>query len=114
MRHQNQSDRPAHKSLQIVERYAEEFRALVNARVWRSDESPTKALRLNCEEDWSFISVAMDVVGDAAYALDNFLKFGLDGPTKYDNTGEQYLRLYGMLTNRGQTTVSHCDLTYRA
>nr|WP_315426120.1 hypothetical protein [uncultured Albidiferax sp.] len=98
MRHQNQNDRPVRKSLQIVERYAEEFRALVNARVWRSDESPAEALRLNSEEDWSFICVAMDVVGDAASALDNFLQFGLDGPTKYDDTGEQYLRLYGMLS----------------
>jgi hypothetical protein len=96
MRHQ--SDRPAGKALRIVERYSEEFRDLVNARVWRSDESPTRALRLNSEDDWSFICVAMDVVGDAAYAIENFLRFGLDGPTKYDNTGEQYLRLYGMLS----------------
>ncbi|WP_199232415.1 hypothetical protein, partial [Rubrivivax albus] len=96
MRHQD--TRPAGKALQIVERYAEAFRALVNARVWRSDESPTKALRLNSEDDWSFICVAMDVVGDASYALDNFLRFGLNGPTKYDNTGEKYLRLYGMLS----------------
>lgn len=40
----------------------------------------------------------MDILGDASLALRDFLKFGLDGPTKYDSTGERYLRLYGVLS----------------
>jgi hypothetical protein len=39
----------------------------------------------------------MDIVGDASTAIHNFLQFGLDGPTKYDEVGERYLRLYGVL-----------------
>ena len=30
-------------------------------------------------------------------AIRNFLKFGLDGPTRYEDIGERYLRLYGVL-----------------
>jgi len=40
----------------------------------------------------------MDILGDASLALHNFIDFGLDGPTKYDETGEKYLRLYGLLS----------------
>jgi hypothetical protein len=76
----------------------EAFRDLVNARVWGVEESPSKALRLNADSDWEFICVAMDVVGDASYAIRNFLEFSLDGPTKYKNVGERYLRLYGVLS----------------
>lgn len=92
-----QSKTTAREALQNVGRYAEAFRDLINARVWAKNESPFKALRLNGDSDWEFICVAMDVVGDAVLAIDDFLKFSLDGPTKYDNVGEKYLRLYGLL-----------------
>ena len=85
-------------ALRTLEHYAEAFRDLVNARVWPANQSPSKALRLNSSVDWEFICVAMDVVGDAALAIDNFLCFSLDGPTRYENMGERYLRLYGLLS----------------
>lgn len=85
-------------SLKTLERYAEAFRDLVNAKVWPAKGSPSKALRLNSPSDWEFICVAMDVVGDAALAIADFLRFSLDGPTRYENTGERYLRLYGLLS----------------
>jgi hypothetical protein len=84
--------------LSILESYADAFRALVNARIWGRDETPDKALKLNDRRDWEFICVAMDVVGDAALALGNFLRFSLDGPTRYEDVGERYLRLYGLLS----------------
>ena len=84
--------------LEVLMEYADAFRELVNARVWGRNESPSKALRLNSSDDWSFICVAMDVIGDASLALENFLRFGLDGPTRYDAVGERYLRLYGLLS----------------
>src|ERR1041384_7357077 len=84
--------------LDVLEGYADAFRSLVNARVWGRDESPEDALRLNDPRDWSFICVAMDVVGDAALALRNFLRFSLDGPSRYEDVGERYLRLYGALS----------------
>ena len=39
----------------------------------------------------------MDIIGDTSRAIDNFLQFDLDGPTRYKDQGEQYLRLYGVL-----------------
>jgi hypothetical protein len=83
---------------EILTNYADAFRDLVNARVWARNESPKTLLRLNDISDWNFICVAMDVVGDASLAIDNFLRFGLDGPTRYNDTGEKYLRLYGLLS----------------
>ncbi len=84
--------------IEILGRYADAFRDLVNARVWAGDDSPKKLLRLNDDSDWNFICVAMDVVGDASLAIDHFLRFGLDGPTRYNDIGEKYLRLYGLLS----------------
>jgi hypothetical protein len=95
MRHKTDSPRGA---LQSLEAYGEGFRALINSRVWQAKESPEKVLRLNARSDWEFVCVAMDVIGDASAALDNFLQFSLDGPTKYQDTGERYLRLYGALS----------------
>lgn len=83
---------------EILEKYSSAFRELVNARVWGCDESPKTLLRLNDDSDWDFICVAMDVVGDASLAIENFLRFSLNGPTRYDDIGERYLRLYGMLS----------------
>jgi hypothetical protein len=40
----------------------------------------------------------MDIVGDASAAIAHVNKFGLTGPTKYDDLGEKYLRLYGLLS----------------
>lgn len=40
---------------------------------------------------------ALDLLNDTTSAIESFLKFGLDGPTKYRDTGEAYLRLYGVL-----------------
>jgi len=85
-------------SLELLGRYADAFRELVNARVWTAGESPARALRLNSPVDWSFICVAMDVVGDAALAIGHFLQFSLSGPTKINDVGENYLRLYGLLS----------------
>lgn len=82
----------------VLDSYGDAFRDLVNARVWQTSESPTKLLRLNDEADWSFICVAMDVVGDASLAIRHFLRFSLDGPTRYEDVGERYLRLYGVLS----------------
>jgi len=81
----------------ILQSYADAFRDLVNARVRGKNASPSTALRLNAERDWSFVCVAMDVVGDASLAIESFLKFSLDGPTRYEDVGERYLRLYGLL-----------------
>ncbi|MBS0165418.1 MAG: hypothetical protein JSR29_05015 [Nitrospira sp.] len=84
--------------IEVLESYASAFREVINERVWQRSESPKTLLRLNDEVDWSFICVAMDVVGDASLAIGHFLRFSLDGPTRYDEVGERYLRLYGILS----------------
>lgn len=86
------------KNIDILNKYATAFRDMINARVWANNEHPSKLLRINGEDDWNFICVAMDVVGDSALAIENFLKFSLDGPTRYNEAGERYLRLYGVLS----------------
>jgi hypothetical protein len=84
--------------LEVLNSYGGAFRDLVNARVWATNESPKTALKLNSHEDWEFICVAMDVIGDATLAVSHFLRYSLDGATRYDDVGERYLRLYGLLS----------------
>lgn len=86
----------AKHALKTVEEYADAFRDMVNECVqWKAE--PARRLKLEKDEDWSFVCVAMDILGDASLAIENILRFGLDGPTKYDEVGERYLRLYGLL-----------------
>jgi len=85
-------------SLDVLDSYADAFRDLVNAKVWSKGKSIRELLCLNEERDWNFLCTSMDVVGDASTAIRNFLQFGLDGPTRYQDVGERYLRLYGVLS----------------
>jgi hypothetical protein len=39
----------------------------------------------------------MDIINDSLLGIENFIRFGMDGPTKYDDLGEKYIRLYGVL-----------------
>lgn len=82
----------------VLDKYTEAFRDLVNEKNLSSPKTIKDLLRLNKDEDWGFICAAMDVVEDASSAIRNFLRFGLDGPTKYEEVGERYLRLYGVLS----------------
>jgi exonuclease VII small subunit len=86
------------RKLEVVESYGSTFRDLINAKVQPTKLTIRKVLKLSKDEDWSFLCSAMDIIGDACLAIDNFFRFGLDGPTKYDEAGERYLRLYGILT----------------
>ena len=85
-------------SLSVLDSYATAFRDLVNVKVWSRAETIAELLCLNKRDDWDFLCVAMDVVEDAAAAIRHFLRFGLDGPTRYHDVGERYLRLYGLLS----------------
>lgn len=87
-----------HSPNSVLESYASAFRDLVKERIWGEGESAAKALRLKDDRDLDFVCVAMDVVGDASLAIGSFLRFSLDGPTRYEDIGERYLRLYGLLS----------------
>jgi len=82
----------------MVESYGSTFRDLVNAIVQPTKLSIREVLKLSKEEDWAFLCSAMDIIDDACLAIDNFLRFDLDGPTRYNEDGEKYLRLYGILS----------------
>lgn len=84
--------------VELVEKYANAFRDLINAKIWPSKADIRETLRLSKDEDWAFLCISMDIVEDACTAISSFLKFGLNGPTKYDDVGEKYLRLYGILS----------------
>jgi hypothetical protein len=85
-------------SLKALDSYAQAFRDLVNAKIQSSSKTTRELLRLNKDDDWNFLCNAMDVVGDASTAIRNFLQFGLDGSRRYQDVGERYLRLYGLLS----------------
>jgi hypothetical protein len=85
-------------SLSVLDSYAEAFRDLINAKVRSSSKTIRELLCLNKRADWDFLCVAMDVVEDASAAIRHFLQFGLEGPTRYHDEGERYLRLYGLLS----------------
>jgi hypothetical protein len=84
--------------LDLLQKYDCTFRKMVNSKVRSSDRSIKELLRLNSDADWEFLTAAMDIIGDTAAAISHFQRFGLGGPTKYDDLGEKYLRLYGLLS----------------
>lgn len=85
-------------SLDVLDRYTQVFRDLINERAWGRPKTKRELLRLNSERDWGFLCSSMDIVEDASLAIENFLRFGLDGPTRHPDVGERYLRLYGILS----------------
>jgi len=58
-----------------------------------------KKLKTSDEFGWKRLCSLMDLIGDTELAKDNFLRFDLTGPTKNNEIGECYLRLYGILNS---------------
>ncbi len=83
--------------ISVLESYTKGFRTLINEKINSSDQDVKSILNLNKPEDWGFLCASMDIIEDASLAIDNFRKYGLGGPTKYEDYGEKYLRLYGLL-----------------
>jgi hypothetical protein len=86
------------KVLNLLDKYASTFREMINSKVQSSDRSIRELLGLSKDTDWNFLTAAMDIIGDAGEAIGNVQRFGLSGPTKYNDEGERYLRLYGLLS----------------
>lgn len=87
------------KTTRILREYETAFRDLVTFSNWGSNQSVKKTLRLNKDQDWSFICTALDVIGDTTLAIKNFFEYGLKGATDGNDAGEKYLRLYGVLNS---------------
>jgi len=84
--------------LDILNSYVSAFRQLINDNVVPTKKSIRETLRLNKDGDWDFLCTAMDIISDASAAIDHVQRFGLSGATKYNEMGERYLRLYGVLS----------------
>jgi hypothetical protein len=67
---------------ELLQKYAAMFRSMINVRIWSSEETIKQLLKLNKNEDWEFLTAAMDIVDDASSAIDNVQRFGLSGPTR--------------------------------
>ena len=90
------------KSTEILLKYNHALRLIVDENVQRLPSPATKAritkkLRLADENDFDFLISAFYAFEDTMYAIENFIRFKIDGPTRYDDLGEKYLRLYGFL-----------------
>ncbi|MEN6308288.1 MAG: hypothetical protein ABFD91_11070 [Anaerohalosphaeraceae bacterium] len=83
--------------ISVLESYTDGFRTLINDKISSSNQDVKSILNLDTPEDWGFLCASMDIIEDASLAIDNFRKYGLGGPTKYEDYGEKYLRLYGLL-----------------
>jgi hypothetical protein len=97
----------------LVYQYADAFRYMVNERIRPGPRKIRDLLRIDEDSDWEFLCTSMDVIGDANLAIASFLKFGLDGPSRYEDIGERYLRLYGLLTAvyiQGQAVLELCRI----
>jgi hypothetical protein len=92
------SQRAMAQALDLLHKYASTFRGMINSKVWSSKHSIRRLLKLNKDSDWDFLTAAMDIIDDASAAIANVQRFGLSGPTKHDDLGEKYLRLYGLLS----------------
>jgi hypothetical protein len=61
------------------------------------DDRLTIKFGLDKQFNHFIIRSCIDLLEDTEQAINEFERFGLDGPTKFDNWGERYLRLYGLL-----------------
>jgi hypothetical protein len=59
---------------------------------------------------WNILMNAMYVFEDTELAKQDFEKFGIKGPCRHINTGENYLRLYGVLNAIYQQSLATINL----
>jgi len=68
-----------------------------NGTHWNSNGD--MAMSVFCDgnkKKYNFILDSISLLEDVQLAKANYMKYGLSGPTKYENYGECYLRLYGI------------------
>ncbi len=78
------------------------FIKITRNKIFKNEKEPflnhiQKCLRLNKVDDWHYILASEDILEDSNAAISSFLKYGTSGPTKFNDIGEKYLRLYGVL-----------------
>lgn len=91
--------------IELIEDHMQLFRDVVNEHVndpkYDTGEEESieiqRAFGFRSTSDWGRFCACMDLVEDTVLALQNFYRFQLEGPTRYEERGETYLRLYGVL-----------------
>ena len=54
-------------------------------------------LRFDSDNGWKFLTSSLDTIGDSQFAIVTFINHKIENNNKF-NTGENYLRLYGLLS----------------
>ena len=85
-------------ALDLLNSYVSAFWSLVSSKIEDQSLDIKAILRLKCSEDFDFLIASRNIIQDASLAISHFQRFGLSGATKYDELGEKYLRLYGLLS----------------
>lgn len=85
-------------AIDLLNKYDSALRKIIETKVSRGKGAIEQVLKLNSPVDFDFLIAAMDVLDDASAAVSHVQRFGLAGPTKYNDLGEMYLRLYGLLS----------------
>jgi len=90
----------------IIEKYNNLQKEILSdfALKWDGENSETN-FRNNVKEyygfeksfGWNILLNAFYVIDDTEFAKQSFNKFDLQGPSRHDDIGERYLRLYGLL-----------------
>jgi hypothetical protein len=86
----------------FIEKYVDLIRKALDSVACKIDgpgflQKLEKKLGFEEEHSWAFLTSSLDLIEDTEKAKENFYKYHLAGPTKYDDVGEKYLRLYGIL-----------------
>ena len=84
----------------VIDLYVEFLRKIISVIAENSDDFDTDMLNflgVSNEQNYTFIIDSLYLLEDTQLAKRNFNEFGVSGPTKYQNFGEIYLRIYGLL-----------------
>jgi hypothetical protein len=94
----------------LVRKYESFIREIINSSVrrihWDKLESQQKMFvdkikelfKFQNSDSWSFLTSSLDTLGDSHFAIISFLNYNIDNGSTF-NTGEKYLRLYGVLSS---------------
>jgi hypothetical protein len=83
---------------ELLDSYIRAFWKLISSKIADKGEDVQKILHINSSDEFDFLIASRNIIEDASLAILHFQRFGLGGATKYDDLGERYLRLYGLLS----------------
>ena len=84
----------------VIDLFVKLLRKIIGVIAIDSEDFKTDILDfldVNSGKPYAFIIDSLYLLEDTQLAKHNFYEFGVSGPTKYQNFGEVYLRIYGLL-----------------